>query len=627
MIRRIIQLILDKRSARKAEDEVKDVGKRTEKSLKKNFKRVAAAIVAAFSVRAIVNFTKEMFRLGSSATETASKFRTVFGDERAAELDKFLDTFERLSGLTRSAGREMLANFGAVLQGAGIAADASAVLSEQMVRLAGDLQSFHDVPIEEAFAAIRSGATGEAEPLKRFGIVLRAVDVDARALANTGKENTKQLTEQERVLARVQLITEKAGVAVGDLARTQDSAANRARQLRGRFDRMRETVALGLLPALERLIPIFESLAARAETFANKTAGAVQALLDLAGIADQEVAVELQSITNQLRGMEEAQQRAFLTSRLQLAAREYAQLRRRITDAKQAIFDATPEFERVGQTVEDMTSRAIRGMEDEAKRAGEVMNFISRQLAEVGAAAGTNVPTGPDGDQTGRDPAEVEAEAERARERRRALRLKNHRAALREFQLQEEEAEAEAERARQRRRDLRIKNHRAALRELRDAEDELFHGLVSQTELTAAFMRDGFKGVGAAIVKDLIAGRAEEQFASGLAALASGTWPPNPAALAAAGKHFAAAAAFRALGAALGGIGGGGGVGGGATVGALGTSRPGTERVPPPEVNIFLDPLSPADPRFQRVIQGARQNAEERFGSVRVNVRPRTEGV
>lgn len=149
--------------------------------------------------------------------------------------------------------------------------------------------------------------------------------------------------------------------------------------------------------------------------------------------------------------------------------------------------------------------------------------------------------------------------------------------------------------------------------------------LEEQTAATAAFMREGFAGVGEAMVAQLIAGRAEEQFAQGLAALASGIWPPNPAALAAAGKHFAAAAAFRALAGALGapGVGGGGGGTGGAP-GARGTSAP-TAQPLPPEVNIFLDPLSPADPDFQRVTLGAVQNAQERFGdNVKVNIRPRS---
>lgn len=628
MIKRLIQLVLDQQAARRLEKEVgrsmKKVARESESTMTKAFRRIGAAVIAAFSVRALVGFTKKMFDLGSSAAETASKFQTVFGSERAAELDTFLGKFTRLAGLTRSAGREMLANFGAVFQGAGLAADASAGLSQRMVQLAGDLQSFHDVPIADAFAAIRSGATGESEPLKRFGIVLRAAEVDARALANTGKTVASSLTEQERVLARTQLIYEKAGVAVGDLARTQNSAANRARALRGRFSDMQETIAVGILPALERLLPLFEELADKAEAFADKTGEAVQALLDLAGIADQEVAVEIASITNQLRGMEDAQKQAFLTRRLQFAAREYEGLRQRIAAAQQAIFDATPEFERAGKTVEDMTNRAIRGMQEEMQQAGEVMNFISRQLADAREAAAGGGGGGGDGLQipeTSRTPPGQEARG-----------LDGGIAPLdpieplgMHLQRNRELAEEQLER-------------------LRDRAGEVAESMTSAFEGFFTASATGWEGVGgvwasaanaareagAAIVSGLVQGRAEAEMAEGTAALAAGLWPPNPAAIASALKHFAAAALFRAIpGVIRGGgpSGGGGGSLGGLPRGAIGTSAPGTREIPGTEFNLFIDPLSPADTRVQRLVLGAHQEAVDRFGpNVKVNIRSRTGG-
>ena len=140
---------------------------------------------------------------------------------------------------------------------------------------------------------------------------------------------------------------------------------------------------------------------------------------------------------------------------------------------------------------------------------------------------------------------------------------------------------------------------------------------------------DAARGAGASIIEAFTAGRAQTETALGVAALASGIWPPNPAAIAAGLKHFAAAALFRAIpGAVRGGGGaGGGGAGGGLPQGAVGLSAPGSTQPPAMEVNIFIDPLSPADPDFQRVVLGAVQSAQERFGAnVNVNIHPRTGG-
>lgn len=150
-------------------------------------------------------------------------------------------------------------------------------------------------------------------------------------------------------------------------------------------------------------------------------------------------------------------------------------------------------------------------------------------------------------------------------------------------------------------------------------------GLMEQTDLTAAYMREGFRGVGESIVQQLTMGRAEEQFASGLAALASGTWPPNPAALSAAGKHFAAAAAFRTIGAKFSGSSRSGGLSARPAIGGVGASTPTSTGPSGTELNVFLDPLSPADPRYQLATLGAYENGRERYGDrVKVNVYPRT---
>ena len=138
---------------------------------------------------------------------------------------------------------------------------------------------------------------------------------------------------------------------------------------------------------------------------------------------------------------------------------------------------------------------------------------------------------------------------------------------------------------------------------------------------------DAARGAGAAIVEAFTAGQAEKEMALGVAAIASGIWPPNPAAIASGLKHFAAAALFRAIPGVVRGGGGAGGTGAGAALprGALGSSIPGVDQPLGPEIHIYIDPLSPADPDFQRAVLGATENARERFGeNVNVNIHPRT---
>ena len=207
------------------------------------------AVFAGLAVRV----GKELFTIGSAIEETRSKFETVFGAS-SASVEAFIDDFGRLAGVTRNEGREILGTLGAVSQGLGLARDASAGFATEIFKLSADIGSFNNLPTEDVVQRITAALTGERESLKRLGIVVTEVEVQQRALLDTGKENVKAITQAEKATATLAIITEKAGVAVGDLARTQGSSANRARRVTATFRELRDAVAVGLLPAFDQMI-------------------------------------------------------------------------------------------------------------------------------------------------------------------------------------------------------------------------------------------------------------------------------------------------------------------------------------------------------------------------------------
>jgi len=107
---------------------------------------------------------------------------------------------------------------------------------------------------------ITTALTGERESLKQLGIVVQETEVQQRAMANTGKTVATSLTQQEKATATLELITAKAGKAVGDLARTQESAANQAKRIRAEFQTIAEDFASRMLPALAQMLPALQAL-------------------------------------------------------------------------------------------------------------------------------------------------------------------------------------------------------------------------------------------------------------------------------------------------------------------------------------------------------------------------------
>ena len=229
----------------------------TSKKLRKQFGTLeAGSITLAGSMAVLAGaggialVSKQLFELGSAAGETQSKFDTVFG-AASDSAQEFIDDFATMAGLSRTAAQDVLATTGAIGQGMGMAQAASAAFAQQAVELAGDLSSFNNIPVAETAHAIQAAVTGEREQLKRLGIVISEADVKQRALAMSGWDVQKAMTQEAKAAATMSIISEKAGVAIGDLARTQDSAANRARQLGAQFANVKEALATALLPAFE----------------------------------------------------------------------------------------------------------------------------------------------------------------------------------------------------------------------------------------------------------------------------------------------------------------------------------------------------------------------------------------
>lgn len=197
--------------------------------------------------------TKKMFDWGSAVEETGSKFNVVFAQARD-DVSKFLDTFARKAGLSRQESQGLLATTASIAQGMGFAVEESAKMSIAVTELAGDLASFNELPTEEVLHAVQSALVGEREQLKRLGVVILETDVQKRALADTDKKLAKSLTQVEKATATLALISERAGVAVGDLDRTMGSAANVAKRVRSDFINLRDAIAVAVLPAIADLI-------------------------------------------------------------------------------------------------------------------------------------------------------------------------------------------------------------------------------------------------------------------------------------------------------------------------------------------------------------------------------------
>lgn len=241
----------------------------------------AAAATTAFAFSAIQN--------AANLGETLSKVGVLFGDN-AGQIEKFANSAASSLGLTKQAALDGAATFATFGKSAGLTGDNLSNFSTKFVTLAGDLASFNNTTPQEAINAIGSALRGEAEPLRRFGVLLDDATLRSEALKLGIVSTVKDaLTPQQKVLAAQSAIFAQTSLAQGDFARTSQSLSNQQKILKASLENVKTEIGTALAPALEAVIPMFQTLA----TFASKNAPLFGALaISLTGVAVGVLAVK-----------------------------------------------------------------------------------------------------------------------------------------------------------------------------------------------------------------------------------------------------------------------------------------------------------------------------------------------
>ena len=204
-----------------------------------------AAVVAAIA---------HMTELASSANETDNVLREVFGAAGEAQVHEWAASVGASMGRSKYAMEANAAALGAMLEPmTGNAAEAQE-MSQKFAELAVDLGSFFNASDEDALAALKSGITGEAEPLKKFGIVMN--DATLAEYAHTqgiGKKLTA-MSNAEKTELRYGFILSKTTKATGDAIRTSEGFANRQKALGDSIRDLATDIGKKLLPVANKML-------------------------------------------------------------------------------------------------------------------------------------------------------------------------------------------------------------------------------------------------------------------------------------------------------------------------------------------------------------------------------------
>ena len=137
-----------------------------------------------------------------------------------------------------------------MMKSSGMASGKLVQMSTDMVGLAGDMASFYNLPVEEAFEKIRSGISGETEPLKQLGINMSVANLSAYAMSKGIGKSYDKMTQAEQMQLRYNYLMKVSKDAQGDFSKTlETSAANQARVMEMQKKALAADLMTKLLPS------------------------------------------------------------------------------------------------------------------------------------------------------------------------------------------------------------------------------------------------------------------------------------------------------------------------------------------------------------------------------------------
>jgi len=212
-------------------------------------KGAIAGAVGAFVTGKMLSFGREALNLASDLTEVQNVIDTTFGADSAKQVNAWSKSAMTNFGLSELSAKKFNGTLGAMLKSSGLSGDALVEMSTKLSGLAGDFASFYNLDAEDAFAKIRSGISGETEPLKQLGINMSVANMETFAMTKGIRKAWKEMSQAEQVNLRYLYILQASSDAQGDFSKTlSTSYANQKRVLETNLQQVAANAMTSVLP-------------------------------------------------------------------------------------------------------------------------------------------------------------------------------------------------------------------------------------------------------------------------------------------------------------------------------------------------------------------------------------------
>lgn len=242
-----------------ASKSIKNIGNSSRNASKSMsaFDRALRAVKTYFLVGA-VNKLSESF---SNALQNAMNFTenmnlfNISMDENSLRVGDFVDKMSTVFGMDSSNLVRTMGNFYQISHSMGMTSENAYTLSENFTKLANDLSSFYNIPVNDAVIKLQAGLVGETEPLRRLGIIITENALKQTAMNLGIQKSVRDMSEAEKMHLRYITVMQQTANIQGDFARTINEPAQAIRTLQEQLSQFSRAIGSVFMPILGAVLP------------------------------------------------------------------------------------------------------------------------------------------------------------------------------------------------------------------------------------------------------------------------------------------------------------------------------------------------------------------------------------
>lgn len=227
----------------------------TNEASTKSFAKMLTKLTAvAYAIKKAVKVVASWINTSNRYIETLNLFTVSMGNY-AKSAREYAETVAEVMGIDPAVWMESQGIFMTLATGFGIVGDRAATMSQQLTQLGYDLSSFFNINVEEAMSKLKSGFSGELEPLRNLGYDLSLAKLEAIAMSLGIDRSVSSMTQAEKAQLRYYAIMTQVTTAQGDMARTLEAPSNQVRIFKAQLEQASRALGDLFLPLLNKILP------------------------------------------------------------------------------------------------------------------------------------------------------------------------------------------------------------------------------------------------------------------------------------------------------------------------------------------------------------------------------------